>query len=73
MDGISGQGRTTEKSPQACRERCSKVSTCVFYSYWGNGGCHLSPGGDNFLVDDSALTGRADGKRDPYGVMRVGI
>ena len=73
MDKISGQGRTVAKSPQACRERCAKVSSCVYYSYWGNGGCHLSAGGDNFVVDDSALTGRADGERYSYRGMRVGI
>ena len=61
MDGILGEGRSDEKSWEACQQRCGKVSKCGYFSFWGDGGCHLSPKGSRFNSDDGARTGSAPG------------
>lgn len=36
------QGRTTEASYQACRNRCVYTLNCQYYAYWPDGGCHIT-------------------------------
>jgi len=39
---MPGQARSIEPTEQWCQKRCSMVSGCEHFSYWGNdGGCHL--------------------------------
>merc|ERR1711997_262685 len=42
IDDIAGEGRSTEVSAAACQERCAGVPSCNFFSFWHDGGCHLS-------------------------------
>jgi len=42
VDNVEGQGRTQESGPEACAERCKNVQDCQYFSFWPDGGCHLS-------------------------------
>jgi len=42
IDDIIGQGRTVESDVVGCQARCERVSGCSYFSFWANGGCHLS-------------------------------
>ena len=42
IDDISGQGRTSESNVNACQKRCENTGDCSFFSFWDDGGCHLS-------------------------------
>lgn len=44
LDGVPGEWRTSEQSPLACQQRCADTNGCAFFSYWPNGGCHLTTG-----------------------------
>mmetsp|Transcript_52414 Transcript_52414/g.93945 ORF Transcript_52414/g.93945 Transcript_52414/m.93945 type:complete len:681 (-) Transcript_52414:106-2148(-) len=39
---MANQGRTVEASYQACRNRCVYTAGCNYYSYWPDGGCHIT-------------------------------
>eukprot|EP00439_Symbiodinium_sp_Y106_P035174 s2987_g4.t1 len=41
---MPGQDRTSEKNSIACRDRCNRVSGCVHYTFYQDGGCHLQSG-----------------------------
>ncbi|CAE7229848.1 enol-1, partial [Symbiodinium necroappetens] len=38
---MPGQGRSSEKNAVACRDRCNRVSGCMHYTFYQDGGCHL--------------------------------
>ena len=42
IDDISGQGRSEAATNDVCRDRCTAVVGCAYWSRWSNGGCHLS-------------------------------
>ena len=42
IDDISGQGRTVASDAVECQTRCEGVSGCSYFSFWADGGCHLS-------------------------------
>ena len=58
LDSIPGQGRTLESDMSACRKRCARLTTCVYWSYWNNGGCHLSAGGKPLKTENRVTTGK---------------
>ena len=39
---IPGHGRTAEPNVEACQNRCANTKGCSYFSFWDNGGCHLS-------------------------------
>ena len=46
-----------ESSAENCRKRCQITNGCIGSSWWQNGGCHLSNGGE--LVDATNVTASA--------------
>ena len=42
FDDIPGQARTVESSAKACQARCASVQRCAYFTFWADGGCHLS-------------------------------
>ena len=38
---MPGQDRSKEASASACQTRCQQTEGCGFFSWWGDGGCHL--------------------------------
>ena len=39
---IPGHGRTVESNAKSCQKRCANTKGCSYFSFWDNGGCHLS-------------------------------
>ena len=42
LGDVNGEGRTDESDATACQARCLGVAGCSFFSFWADGGCHLS-------------------------------
>ena len=63
LDGVAGQGRTSEPSFLACQERCASTGGCEYWSWWPDGGCHLTSGANgraSFQTGcDYIISGRA--------------
>lgn len=39
---LPGQGRTQEANAESCQKRCAGVSGCSHFTWWRDGGCHVS-------------------------------
>lgn len=50
---MSGQGRSSENTLEDCRKRCARVNGCKHWTYWTDGGCHLSDNGAEVKPDSS--------------------
>lgn len=55
IDDIAGEGRTTEAHPAACKQRCGAVDTCAYFSFWPDGGCHLSTADARKVASDEGV------------------
>ena len=42
LDNIEGQPRTTTVTVDGCRQRCNDVIVCAWWTWQGDGGCHIS-------------------------------
>ena len=42
LNNIEGQPRTTTGTRNGCRERCNGVTACAWWTWYGDGGCHVS-------------------------------
>ena len=42
IDNVPKQSRTTESDAVACQKRCFNVEGCSYFSFYDDGGCHLS-------------------------------
>mmetsp|Transcript_50304 Transcript_50304/g.90305 ORF Transcript_50304/g.90305 Transcript_50304/m.90305 type:complete len:1674 (-) Transcript_50304:291-5312(-) len=56
---MTGQGRTVEASAELCQARCADVSGCAYFSWWGDGGCHLQDGSATLTSGSTAAAGPA--------------
>ena len=39
---MNRRGRSSEETLLQCQERCRRVRGCKHYTYWSNGGCHIT-------------------------------
>jgi len=56
---MPGQGRTTEKSADACQQRCASVAGCEHFTSWPDGGCHISDKGSKKTKQNGVTVGPA--------------
>lgn len=49
--------RTIETSPEDCQTRCQQTTDCAFFSYWNDGGCHLSLAGATAVEEHGVISG----------------
>ncbi|CAJ1353141.1 unnamed protein product [Effrenium voratum] len=50
---MPGRERSTEDVMEKCQQRCQRVNGCHHFTYWTNGGCHLSGAGAVAKPDSS--------------------
>jgi len=57
IDNVDQQVRTSELNATACQNRCSNVKGCSYFSFWANGGCHLSNSSSTKKTQDGVTSG----------------
>ena len=48
LDGVHGEGRSSEANWQACQQRCLDTTGCIYFNSYSDGGCHLTDGRNEF-------------------------
>jgi len=64
--------RTVETSPQDCQTRCSQTADCAFFSYWNDGGCHLSKAGATEAEEHGVISGPPSCSANAAAYARTG-
>ncbi|CAJ1401024.1 unnamed protein product [Effrenium voratum] len=59
---MPGRERSTEDVMEKCQQRCQRVNGCHHFTYWTNGGCHLSGAGAVAKPDSSRRRPTVAGK-----------
>ena len=42
LNGVAGQFRTVTPTAALCQQRCEHVQGCGYFSWWADGGCHIT-------------------------------
>ena len=74
VDSVPGEARTVAAREQDCADRCARVTGCAHWSWWTDGGCHLSSSGEAVKIvhDDAVVAGhRCQGKSNPHGLCAL--
>ena len=48
LNGVHGEGRSSEANWQACQQRCLDTTGCIYFNSYSDGGCHITDGRDGF-------------------------
>jgi hypothetical protein len=54
---MPGHNRTVEERIEECQDRCKNVDECKYFSYFNDGGCHISDKQNNKIKSLNAVTG----------------